>query len=155
MAEGSAKMVLTVKEYLTGAVGNVPVSDSTMKMCLFKADALTYETVKTDEETGEEVRTTENTQFDTDVELLSKRQQDLTLAWLYATVAGYTSQAQNVSDKSADWEHSEGSYRMSASVLKDYLAKANKIFEEYGLETISTNRWKMFGHGFPYPPVKK
>jgi hypothetical protein len=126
-----------------------------MKMCLFKADALTYETEETDEETGETVKVTENTQFDTDVSLLSKRQQDLTLAWLYATVAGYTSQAQNVSDKDADWEHSEGSYRMSASVLKDYLTKANKIFEEYGLETISTNHWKIYGHGFPYPRKRK
>ena len=140
MAEGSAKMVLTVKEYLTGAVGNVPVSDSTIKMCLFRADALTYEE--------------KDTQFDTDVSLLSKRQQDLTLAWLYATVAGYTSSSQNVSDKSADWEHSEGSYRMSASVLRDYLNRANKIFEDYGLETISTNHWKMVGHGFPYPRKK-
>lgn len=138
-------MVLTVKEYLTGAVGNVPVSDSTMKMCLFKADALTYE------ENGEE----KDTQYDTDISLLSKRQQDLTLAWLYATVAGYSSQSQNVTDKDADWEHSEGSYRMSASVLRDYLNKANKIFEEYGLETISTNHWKMYGQGFPYPRVKK
>ena len=138
-------MVLTVKEYLTGAVGNIPVSDSTMKMCLFKADALTYKEGDIDKDT----------QFDTDISLLSKRQQDLTLAWLYATVAGYSSSSQNVSDKSADWEHTEGSYRMSASVLKDYLTKANKIFEEYGLETISTTRWKMFGHGFPYPRVKK
>jgi hypothetical protein len=145
MAEGSAKMVLTVKEYLTGAVGNVPVSDSTMKMCLYMADALTYE----------DGDTVEVTTFNTDVTLLSKRQRDLALAWLYATVAGYTSSSQNVSDKDADWEHSEGSYRMSASVLKDYLAKANKIFEEYGLETISTTRWKMFGHGFPYPRVKR
>ena len=138
-------MVLTVKEYLTGAVGNIPVSDSTMKMCLFKADALTYET-----DGGEE-----NTTYDTDINLLSKRQQDLTLAWLYATVAGYSSQSQNVSDKSADWEHTEGSYRMSASVLRDYLNKANKIFDEYGLETISTTHWKMFGQGFPYPRVKR
>ena len=138
-------MVLTVKEYLTGAVGNVPVSDSTIKMCLFKADALTYMT-----EEGEE-----NTQYDTDINLLSQRQQDLVLAWLYATVAGYTSQAQNVSDRDADWEHSEGSYRMSASVLKDYLAKANKIFEEYGLETISTQHWGFVGHGFCYPRKKR
>ena len=138
-------MVLTVKEYLTGAVGNVPVSDSTIKMCLFKADALTYMT-----EEGEE-----NTQYDTDINLLSQRQQDLVLAWLYATVAGYTSQAQNVSDRDADWEHSEGSYRMSASVLKDYLAKANKIFEEYGLETISTQHWGFVGHGFCYPRIKR
>ena len=145
MAESSAKMVLTVKEYLTGAVGNVPVSDSTIKMCLFKADALTYMT-----EEGEE-----NTQYDTDINLLSQRQQDLVLAWLYATVAGYTSQAQNVSDRDADWEHSEGSYRMSASVLKDYLAKANKIFEEYGLETISTQHWGFVGHGFCYPRTKR
>ena len=154
MAEGSAKMVLTVKEYLTGAVGNVPVSDSTIKTCLFQADALTYEIEKIDEETGETVKTTEYTQFDTDIELLSPRQKDLTLAWLYATVAGYTSSSQNVSDKSADWEHSEGSYRMSASVLRDYLNRANKIFEDYGLETISTNHWKMVGHGFPYPRKK-
>ena len=140
----SPSMVLTVKEYLTGAVGNVPVSDSTIKMCLFKADALTYMT-----EEGEE-----NTQYDTDINLLSQRQQDLVLAWLYATVAGYTSQAQNVSDRDADWEHSEGSYRMSASVLKDYLAKANKIFEEYGLETISTQHWGFVGHGFCYPRKK-
>ena len=53
-------MVLTVKEYLTGAVGNVPVSDSTMKMCLFRADALTYE------EDGE----AKDTQFDTDISLV-------------------------------------------------------------------------------------
>ena len=144
MAESNA-MVLTVKEYLTGAVGNVPVSDSTIKMCLFRADALTYD------EDGEE----KDTQFDTDITLLSKRQQDLTLAWLYATVAGYSSQSQNVSDKSADWEHTEGSYRMSASVLRDYLNKANKIFKEYGLETISTQRWGIVGHGFPYPRIKK
>lgn len=144
MAESNA-MVLTVKEYLTGAVGNVPVSDSTIKMCLFRADALTYD------EDGEE----KDTQFDTDITLLSKRQQDLTLAWLYATVAGYTSSSQNVSDRDADWEHTEGSYRMSATVLRDYLARANKIFEEYGLETISTNHWKIYGHGFPYPRKRK
>jgi len=145
MAESCANMVLTVKEYLTGAVGNVPVSDSTMKMCLFRAGALTYETA-----VGEE-----NTTYNTDITLLSKRQQDLALAWLYATVAGYSSQSQNVSDKDADWEHTEGSYRMSASVLRDYLNKANKIFEEYGLETISTNHWKMYGQGFPYPRLKR
>lgn len=137
-------MVLTVKEYLTGAVGNVPVSDSTIKMCLFRADALTYD------EDGEE----KDTQFDTDITLLSKRQQDLILAWLYATVAGYTSSSQNVSDRDADWEHTEGSYRMSATILRDYLARANKIFEDYGLEKISTNHWKMVGHGFPYPRKK-
>ena len=155
MAEDNAKMVVTVKEYLTGAVGNIPVSDSTMKTCLMKADALTYETVEVDPESGEEVRKTENTSFDTDVTLLSKRQQDLVLAWLYATVAGYSSQSQNVSDKDADWEHTEGSFRMAASVLRDYLNKANKIFEEYGLETISATRWKIYGHGFPYPRIKK
>ena len=154
MAEGNAKMVLTVKEYLTGAVGNIPVSDSTMKTCLFQADALTYETEKIDEETGETVKTTEYTQFDTDIELLSPRQKDLTLAWLYAKVAGYSAQSQNVSDKSADWEHTEGSSRLTQADKNRYEALANKIFEEYGLETISTNHWKMVGHGFPYPRKK-
>jgi hypothetical protein len=151
MATESDKMVVTVREYLTGGVGNVPVSDATMKMCLFKAEALTYEAVEVDPETDEPVTVTKDTQFDTDIELLSKRQQDLSLAWLYATVAGYTSSAQNVTDKDADWEHSEGSYRMNAKVLADYLAKANKIFEDYGLDTINLSKWGFVGRGFCYP----
>ena len=146
MATDTEKMVVTVKEYLTGAVGNITVSDSTLKMCLYKADALTYETDIDDGE-GHVSRETVNTSFDTDISLLSEKQSDLSLAWLYATVAGYTAQSGTILDKSADWEHSEGSFRITDKLRELYKASADELFEKWGEPTLFSDKWGLVGHG--------
>lgn len=150
MATDTTKMTVTVREYLTGAVGNIPVLDSTLKMCLFRAKALTYETDVDDGE-GHVERKTENTSFDTDISLLSERQSDLSLAWLYATVAGYTAQSGTITDRDADWEHSEGSFRITDKLRDLYKSYADELFSKWDEPTLFTSEWGFVGRGIRNP----
>lgn len=144
MADATEKMTITVKEYLTGAVGNIPVTDGTLKMCLYRGGALSYET----EGEGEDLS---YTSFDTDVDLLSEKQRDLSLAWLYATVAGYTASSSTVSDKSADWEHSEGGFRITDKLRELYKQYADELFAKWDEPTLFTDEWGFVGRGFCNP----
>lgn len=116
----------TIERYLRGKVRNISISDDAlMSICADAGVTPGMPYVEADE-----------------------RQRDLSLAWLYVWVAGSPTQSGGFSEQDADWRSSADGERMSASVLKNYLAMANKIFEKYGLETISTNKWGFVGRGF-------
>jgi len=145
MADETQKMSITVREYLTGAVGNIPVADPTLKMCLYRGGALTYKA----EEDGEEKEY--NTSFDTDIDCLSEKQRDLSLAWIYATVAGYSAQSGSVTEKSADWEHSEGSFRMTDKMRELYKKYADELFEKWDEPLLFSDEWDFVGRGICNP----
>ena len=138
-----AKMVVTVREMLS--VSNIPIVDETRKRCLSKANALSYEVVEEGE--TKEVYTT----FDTDSELLSEKQRDLSLAWLYAEVAGYSAQSGTITDKDADWEHSEGSFRMTDKLRDLYKKLADELFAKWDEPTLFSDDWGFVGRGIRNP----
>ena len=150
-----ADNVLTVKQYLSGKVRNITVPDDAIASILLDAGCgrVKVSEVVVDEETGEETiqEVDKPIDKDTDITLLSIRERELSLAWLYVWIAGSPTQSGGYTEQSADWQSSENGERMSASVLRTYLAMANKIFEKYGLDTISTGTWKFFGHGIRNP----
>ena len=138
-----AKMVVTVREMLS--VSNIPIEDETRKRCLSKANALSYEVV----EEGE--TKVEYTTFDTDSELLSEKQRDLSLAWLYAEVAGYSAQSGTITDKDADWEHSEGGFRMTDKLRDLYKKLADELFAKWDEPTLFSDDWGFVGRGIRNP----
>lgn len=118
--------LFTIERYLRGKVRNIDIpDDAILSIC---ADAEIEPTAMYANAT--------------------QKQKDLALAWLYVWIAGSPMQSGGYTEEDADWRSSESGERMSAGVLKNYLAMANKIFEQYGLETISTNKWGFVGRGF-------
>lgn len=118
--------VYTLGQYIRGSVRNITVPDnSLMSIC-------------------------SNVELDPDTPFMDTtlKDRELSLAWLYVWIAGSPTQSGGYTEEDADWRSSENGERMSASVLKNYLAMANKIFEKYGLDTISTNKWGFVGSGF-------
>jgi len=119
----------TISDYLRGKVGNITIPDSAlMSAC---ADA------------GVDPIT-----LFTDV---SERQKDLALAWLYVCIAGSPTQSGSNSEEDADWKQTKGGERMSASVLKQYLAMANDIFDKYDLPLVGEEQWGFVGRGIHNP----
>ena len=143
MATDMTKMVVTVREMLS--VSNIPIEDDVRKRCLSKANALSYEVVEEGE--TKVVYTT----FDTDSELLSEKQRDLSLAWLYAEVAGYSAQSGTITDKDADWEHSEGSFRMTDKLRDLYKKLADELFAKWDEPTLFSDDWGFVGRGIRNP----
>lgn len=158
-----ADNVMTIQQYLNGKVRNIIVPDEAVATIIMDAGCTTVdveETVTrevTDEETGEttteEVTETvaEKVTKDTDVTLLSTRERELCLAWLFVWIAGSPTQTGSTRDSDADWEHTEGGERMSANTLKQYLSMANDIFEKYDLPLAAAESWGLVGHGFANP----
>lgn len=116
----------TIEKYLKGKVRNITIPDNALQSICADADVDPL----------------------LDYEEATERQRDLALAWLFVWIAGSPTQSGGFTEEDADWKSSENGERMSAGVLKNYLGMANKIFEKYGLETISTNRWGFVGRGF-------
>ena len=118
---------MTISDYLKGKVRNINIPDDTLRSVCFDAGI-----------------------SDPSQPIFSatEKERDLSLAWLYVWIAGSPTQSGGYTERDADWQSSENGERMSASVLKNYLSLANKIFEKYGLETISTGKWGMVGRGF-------
>ena len=143
---------LTISQYLSGKVRNITVPDQAVTTMIMDAGCtdVTYEKTVIDPDTGEETTetVTEKVTPETDVTLLSDKERELCLAWLYVWVAGSPIQSGGFTEEDADWRSSDNGERMSAGVLRNYLAMANKIFEKYGLDTISTNKWGFVGGGF-------
>lgn len=121
--------MLTIRKYLGGKVRNIRIpDDAILSIC---ADA--------------------GVDPDTLYAKASQRQRDLSLAWLYVWVAGSPTQTGGWTEESADWRSTDGGERMSASVLKQYLAMANKIFEEYDLPCVGEESWGFVGRGIRNP----
>lgn len=150
--------VLTISDYLSGKVRNISVPDTTIASILLDAGCTTVEVEveTTDEVSGETTTTTETQQVtkDTDVTLLSERERELCLAWLYVWISGSPTQTGSTRDSDADWEHTEGGERMSANVLKRYLTMANDIFDKYDLPLVDDDSWGFVGRGFRNPRIQ-
>ena len=143
--------VLTIQQYLSGKVRNIVVPDEAVATIIMDAGCqpVTVEKEVVDEETGETsvVTVVEQATKDTDVSLLSLRERELCLAWLYVWIAGSPTQTGSSREADADWEHTEGGERMSANVLKQYLAMANDIFDKYDLPVVGDDHWGFVGRG--------
>lgn len=121
--------MLTIRKYLGGKVRNISIpDDAILSIC---CDA--------------------GVDPDTLYAKATQRQRDLSLAWLYVWVAGSPTQTGGWTEESADWRSTDGGERMSASVLKQYLAMANKIFEEYDLPCVGEESWGFVGRGIRNP----
>lgn len=60
-------------------------------------------------------------------------------------------QSGGTSEEDADWKHTVNGERMSAGVLKQYLAMANDIFDKYDMPTVGEERWGFVGRGIRNP----
>lgn len=115
----------TIEQYLKGKVRNVTVPDEALLSILAENEI----------ESGSAYAS------------LTQKQRDLALAGLYVWVAMSPTTSQKVTDKDADWEHSEGGETMSANVLNRFLRMANEIYAKYNIPTVGDNRWGMVGRG--------
>lgn len=117
--------ILTVENYLRGKVA-VSIPDNTLVSIMA------------------EVGVEPGTEY---IELTEK-QRDLCLAGMYVYLSTNPSQTQRVTDRDADWEHSEGGQVYSANALSNFLRMANAIYKKYGMDTVGDNKWGMRGGGF-------
>ena len=127
--------ILTIEQYLSGKVRNITVPDNAIATIIMDA----------------KVTSVENPNKDTDVSLLSERDRELCLAWLYVWIAGSPTQSGGWTEEDADWKQTENGERMSASVLKQYLSMANDIFDKYDLPLQGGQNWEFVGRGIRNP----
>lgn len=127
--------VLTLEQYLSGKVRNINVPDKAISTIIMDAG----------------ITSVEEPNKDTDVSLLSLRERELCLAWLYVWIGGSPTQSGGWTEEDADWKQSENGERMSASVLKQYLAMANDIFDKYDLPLVGGDKWGFVGRGIRNP----
>lgn len=149
-----ADNVLTIQQYLSGKVRNIKVPDDAVATIIMDAGVTPKESGSSSESSSSSSSSSSETvpvTKDTDVSLLTERERELCLAWLYVWVAGSPTQTGSVSDENADWKHSEGGERMSAQVLRQYLAMANDIFDKYDLPSVGEEKWGFVGHGYCNP----
>ena len=126
---------LTIEQYLSGKVRNIPVPDNAISTIILDAG----------------ITSVENPDKDTDISKLSLRERELCLAWLYVWIAGSPTQSGGWSEEDADWKQTENGERMSANVLKQYLAMANEIFAKYDLPAVGEQTWGFVGRGIRNP----
>lgn len=127
--------VLTIQQYLSGKVRNINVPDNAIATIIMDAD----------------ITSVEHADKDTDVTMLSLRERELCLAWLYVWIAGSPTQSGGYTEQDADWQSRSDAERMSASVLKQYLAMANEIFKKYNLPLVGGDEWGFVGRGIRNP----
>lgn len=116
----------SLAQYLRGSVRNITISDESLMSICSHVGIEPY----------------------TDFAETTEKDREVSLAWLYVWIAGSPVQSGGFTEEDGDWRSSENGERMSASVLKNYLAMANRIFEKYGLEKVSPNKWGFVGTGF-------
>ena len=126
---------LTIEQYLSGKARNIQVPDNAIATIIMDAG----------------VTSVESPNKDTDVSLLSLKERELCLAWLYVWIAGSPTQSGGWSEEDADWRQTENGERMSANVLKQYLAMANDIFDKYDLPAVGDESWGFVGRGIRNP----
>ena len=127
--------ILTIEQYLSGKVRNISVPDNAIATIIMDAG----------------ITSVESPDKNTDISLLSLRERELCLAWLYVWIAGSPTQSGGWTEEDADWKSSENGERMSASVLKQYLAMANEIFKKYDLPLVGGESWGFVGRGIRNP----
>ena len=117
--------VYTIEQYLKGKVRNVTVPDNAL-LSILAENEIDGNAAYAD---------------------LTQKQRDLALAGLYVWVAMSPTTSQKVTDKDANWEHSEGGETMSANVLNRFLRMANEIYAKYEIPTVGANKWGFVGRG--------
>ena len=132
-----AENIMTIEKYLNGKVRNIIVPDDAI--ATFIVDA----------------KCPAGTTKDTDISTLSLRDRELCLAWMYVWVSGSPTQTGSNSDEDADWRHTEGGERMSANVLKQYLAMANDIFDKYDEPLVGEDYYGFVGRGIRNPRIHR
>jgi len=103
----------TVENYIKGIVPSANLSDNTIMGVLTDAGVVP----------------------ETSLLDLTPRERDLCIAYLYIRLATNPHQSARVTDRDADWEHSEGSEQWSASQLQQFLILARKLLEKWGEES--------------------
>ena len=121
--------MFTIKDYLEGKARNIQIPENALLSICADAD-VEPSTVYAD---------------------ASQKQKDLALAWLYVWISGSPVQSGGWTEEDADWKSSENGERMSANVLKQYLAMANEIFSKYDLPSIGSQNWGFVGRGIRNP----
>lgn len=127
--------ILTIEQYLDGKARNIKVPGNAISTIIMDAG----------------ITSVENPDKDTDISKLSLKERELCLAWLYMWIAGSPTQSGGWTEEDADWKQTENGERMSASVLKQYLAMANEIFDKYDLPTQGGEKWGFVGRGIRNP----
>ena len=154
--------ILTVGQYLNGKARNIPVPDNAIATIILDAGVEPKEVEKEVPDEGSSSSgepsthtetVTEPVTKDTDINLLTERERELCLAWLYVWIAGSPTQSGGWSEEDADWKSSENGERMSAGVLKQYLAMANAIFDKYDLPSVGVESWGFVGRGIRNPRI--
>jgi len=127
--------ILTIEQYLSGKVRNIKVPDNAISTIIMDAG----------------ITSVENPDKDTDISKLTIKERELCLAWLYVWIGGSPTQSGGWTEEDADWKQSENGERMSASVLKQYLAMANDIFDKYDMPLVGGDQWGFVGRGIRNP----
>ena len=123
--DNTQNATLTMEDYLRGKVAT-PIPDNTLASIMA------------------EVGVQRGSAYDT----LTDKEKDLCLAGLYVYLSTNPSQTQKVTDRDADWEHTEGGQVYSANALNNFLRMANAIYKKYDLPIVGNNKWGMRGGGF-------
>lgn len=119
----------TIENYLRSIIPNAKLSDDTIRGIL--ADACVAE--------------------NTPVIELTEKQKDLSMAYLYIRVASNPILSSKVTERDADWEHSEGNEQWSRSQLQQFLILARELLAKWGLTSPLVEsivpKWGMVGRG--------
>lgn len=83
---------------------------------------------------------------------LTEKNKDLALAYLLIRIVFSPSSSKTVTDRDADWEHTESGEQWSSDQLVQYLKLARALLEKWGIkdERIESllPKWGMKGTGF-------
>ena len=151
-----ADNVLTVQKYLCGKVRNITVPDDAVATIIMDAGVEPKEVERESDSSSSDSSSSSGTVLepvtkDTDITLLTVRERELCVAWLYVWVASSPTQTGSTTDEDADWKHTEGGERMSAKDKEHYLDMANEIFEKYDLPPVGEENWGFVGRGIHNP----
>lgn len=133
----SSNQTFTVERFIRGIVPNATLSDDAISSILIQAGV--------DQEGN--------------AYALTERERDLCTAYLYLRLATNPHQSARVTDRDADWEHSEGSEIWSASQLQQFLILARKLLEKWGEDTLLVDdiipQWGFKGRNMRNPKVRR
>lgn len=127
----------TTIDFVRGIVPNASLTDDSIMGAIVQAGADPY----------------------ADARDLTERERDLCTAYIYIRLATNPHQSARVTDRDADWEHSEGSEQWSAAQLQQFLILARKLLEKWGEDTALiddiTPQWGFVGRNMRNPVPKR
>lgn len=127
----------TVTKFVRGLVPNATLSNDTVRGVVLQAGV----------------------DIDADASELTPRERDLCMAYLYLRIASNPSSSARVTDRDADWEHSEGSEQWTPLQLRQFLILARKLLEKWGEDTSLLDglipQWGFVGRNMKNPKVRR